>query len=318
MSSTHPASTPRADREGGARWRVANAPCSWGTIENTGSDDRRVDAGTFLDEVAATGYAGTELGDVGFLPPEPERLTAALAGRGLALPAGWVTVRLSDPDRRDANVEAALATARLLRAVGGPAALVNLGPDHSRDPVRTARAGRIRPQDGLDTAGMDAYAAEALHVARAVRDETGLRSAFHPHGGSFVETPDEIDAFLDRTDPELVWLCFDTGHVALGGGEPTACLRRWRDRVALVHLKDFDPAVVARADAEGWGYPELIRHGVFPELGRGAVPFGAVLELLRETDYRGWLVVEQDVLPGLGTPKASAERNRAFLAELGA
>jgi inosose dehydratase len=318
VNASHPAPLTRADREADAGWRVANAPCSWGTIENTGTDDRRVDAATFLDEVAATGYAGTELGDVGFLPAEPERLTAELAERRLALPAGWVTVRLTDPDRRARNVEAALATARLLRSVGGPTALVNLGPDHSRDPVRTSRAGRIRPEDGLDAAGMDAYAAEAHHIARAVRDETGLRSAFHPHGGSFVETPDEIDAFLDRTDPELVDLCFDTGHVALGGGDPVACLRRWRDRVALVHLKDFDPAVVARAETEGWGYPELIRHGVFPELGRGDVRFGAVLDLLRDSDYRGWLVVEQDVLPGLGTPRASAERNRAFLRELGA
>jgi inosose dehydratase len=318
VNASHPAAATRAGREGDAPWRVANAPCSWGTIENTGTDDARVDPDTFLDEVAATGYAGTELGDVGFLPADPERLRAALAERDLALPAGWVTVRLTDPARRAANVDAALATARLLRAVGGPRAIVNLGPDHSRDPVRTARAGRIRPQHGLDAAGMDAYAAEAQHLARAVRDETGLRSAFHPHGGSFVETPDEIDAFLDRTDPELVRLCFDTGHVALGGGDPTACLRRWRERVALVHLKDFDPAVVGRAGAEGWGYPELVRHGVFPELGRGAVRFDAVLDLLRETDYRGWLVVEQDVLPGLGTPRASAARNRAFLRELGA
>lgn len=302
----------------GPHWRVANAPCSWGTIENTGTDAERIDAATFLDEVAETGYDGTELGDLGFLPTEPDALERELSARGLALPAAWVTVRLDDPGRRDANVRAALATARLVRAVGGDGAVVNLGPDHSRHPVRTARAGRIRPEDGLDAAGMDAYAAEAVHVARAVRDATDLRCAFHPHGASWIETPEEIDAFLARTDPDLLGLVFDTGHVALGGGEPVAALGRWHDRVALVHLKDFDPAVVLAADREGWGYPDLVRHGVFPELGRGVVDLGAVLTRLRDAGYEGWLVVEQDVLPGLGSPKRSASRNRRHLRELGA
>ena len=299
------------------RWRVATAPCSWGTGSSDGAESGRVDADTYLDEVAASGYEGTELGPVGFLPDDPGGLAAALEAHDLALPAGWVSIRSGDAGRRATHVEAALTTARLLRAVGGEDAIVNLGPEPACDPLRTARAGRIRPRDGLDEAAMDAFAAEIEAVARAVRHETGLRSAFHPHGASFVETPREIDAFLARTDPQLVDLCFDTGHVALGGGAPADCLRRWRDRVALVHLKDFDPAVVAAADAEGWGYPDLVGHGVFPELGRGAVPFGAVLELLHDPPGRGWLVVEQDVLPGLGTPRASAERNRAYLAELG-
>ncbi len=305
------------DGRDASAWPVGNAPCSWGTIENTGTEADRIDADRFLDEVAEAGYAGTELGDEGFLPSDPDGLRVALDARGLKLIGGWVTVRLNESDHHDASAERAVRTARLLRAVGGEGATVNLGPDHSRIPHRTARAGRIRPEDGLSEAGWRAFADGAERVARAVRDATGLRSAFHPHGASWVETPDEIAALLDRTDPDLVGLCYDSGHVALGGGDPVAVLRRFADRVTLVHLKDFDGTVLGRADDEGWGYPELVRAGVFPELGRGDVDFPTVLRTLHDVGYRGWTVVEQDVLPGQGDPLAANARNRAFLKGLG-
>lgn len=298
-------------------WPVGNAPCSWGTIENTGTEDDRIDPMRFLDELAQTGFTGTELGDVGFLPSDPQELGRALSERGLTLIGSWVTVRLDDPSHHERNVTRALEIARLVRAVGGEGAVINLGPDHSRIPDRRRYAGRILPAHGLDERGFDLYAAGAERVARAVREETGLRCALHAHGASYVETPAEIEAFLRRTDPELVGLCFDTGHIALGGGDPVDDLRRYADRIELVHLKDFDPEVVAEAELHGWDYPEMVRRGVFPELGRGVVEFPAVLERLREMDYRGWLVVEQDVLPGLGTPKESAQRNRTYLEELG-
>jgi inosose dehydratase len=298
-------------------WQVGNAPCSWGTIENTGSEEARVDPSRFLDELTEAGYAGTELGDEGFLPSDANRLRAELQRRGLALTGSWVTVRLDDPDHHEASAQRAVRVARLLREVGGEDAVINLGPDHSRVPHRTARAGRIRPDDGLEESGWRHYTEGAELVARAVRDDTGLRCAFHAHGASWVETPAEIGEFLDRTDAELVGLCFDTGHVSLGGGDPVEVLRSFAQRVTLVHLKDFDPSVLARADAKGWGYPELIRYGVFPELGRGVVDFPAVLDELRRIDYRGWLVVEQDVLPGQGDPLAANRRNRTYLQGLG-
>ncbi|HCP73412.1 MAG TPA: xylose isomerase, partial [Ktedonobacter sp.] len=70
------------------------------------------------------------------------------------------------------------------------------------------------------------------------------------------------------------------------------------------------------ARTEGWDYFKAVQHGVFCELGRGNVPFGIVAEWLRVHDYHGWIVVEQDILPGMGSPKASAQRNRAFLSTL--
>jgi inosose dehydratase len=295
--------------------RVANAPCSWGVIENTPGE--RGGYALVLDEMKETGYIGTELGDWGFMPTAPAELKAELKRRRLALLASWVSVRLYDADHHEPGVEAAVRTARLLAEVAGPDSIIVIGDDHSSISERHDNAGRIRPEHGLDDAGWDLYVAGASRVALAVKRETGLRSVIHHHGSTYVETPSEIEIFLERSDPELIGLCFDTGHYALGGGDPVEGIRRYAGRIWHVHFKDFDPSVLARADDEGWGYQQLIGQGAFSELGKGAVDFPAVLSALREIGYTGWIVVEQDVLPGMGSPRDSAARNREYLQSIG-
>lgn len=300
---------------GAAGVRVGNAPCSWGTIENTGG--QRIDWARMLDELAGSGYRGTELGDWGFMPTDPDALRGELARRGLTMIGSWVTVRLSDEAYHQRGIEQALRVARLLAEVGGPEAIINIGGDHGASELRRNNTGRITPEHGLDERGWRILVRGAERVAEAVRRETGLRSTLHPHGATWVETPDEIEVFLERSDPELLGICFDTGHYALGGGDPVEGIRRHRDRIRLVHFKDFDPAVLARGSEQNLDYQGLIGAGVFSELGRGSVDFAGVLEALREIGYHGWIVVEQDVLPGMGDPKESARRNRDFLAGLG-
>jgi inosose dehydratase len=140
---------------------------------------------------------------------------------------------------------------------------------------------------------------------------------FHHHCAGYVETPPEIEALLSRTDPALLGLCLDTGHLMLAGGDSLAALAQYGDRLWHVHFKDCDPDLAAKSRAEGWDYHTSVRRGIFCELGRGMVPFSSVLDALRARKYSGWIVVEQDVLPGLGTPAASAARNRAYLRRLG-
>ena len=115
----------------------------------------------------------------------------------------------------------------------------------------------------------------------------------------------------------MLGLCLDTGHCTFGGGNPLDVLERWNSRIWHVHLKDCDPNLRARSIREEWDYQQSIRNGVFCELGRGEVDFNGVLSFLRATNYSGWLVVEQDVIPSLGTPLESAQRNRDYLRSLG-
>jgi inosose dehydratase len=150
-----------------------------------------------------------------------------------------------------------------------------------------------------------------------VRSGAGLRTVFHHHCAGYVETPEEIDALMTRTDPALLGLCLDTGHLTFAGGDPLTALSEYGGRIWHVHFKDCEPALAAQSRVEGWDYHMSVRNGIFCELGRGMVPFTGVLDALRARDYAGWIVVEQDVLPGLGTPAASATRNRAYLRRLG-
>jgi inosose dehydratase len=296
--------------------RVANAPCSWGALEFDATE-QPAPASQVLDEMAAAGYAGTELGDWGFLPTDAANLAADVGRRDLALVAAFVPVALARADAIGEGVERAVRTGRLLSDAAGPDAFIVLADDNASVPNRTTRAGRIRDEDGLTAAEWDVFARHAERVAAEVRDATGLRTVFHHHCAGYVETPDEIDALLSRTDPALLGLCLDTGHLTFAGGDPLPALARYGDRIWHVHFKDCDPAVAARSRSEGWDYHTSVRRGIFCELGRGTVPFAGVLDALRLRNYAGWIVVEQDVLPGLGTPAASAARNREYLRGLG-
>jgi inosose dehydratase len=300
--------------------RVANAPCSWGALEFEASV-QPAPASQVLDEMAAAGYDGTELGDWGFLPSLPGALAAEVAQRGLALVAAFVPVALARAEALDEGVARAVRTARLLAdagrigQVGQP--LLVLSDDNASVPDRTNHAGRVGVEHGLTAAQWSAFAQRAERVATEVHDATGLRTVFHHHCAGYVETPREIDALLSRTDPALLGLCLDTGHLMFAGGDPLEALARYGDRIWHVHFKDCEPALAAQSRLEGWDYHTSVRRGIFCELGRGMVPFPTVLDVLRATDYRGWIVVEQDVLPGLGTPAASATRNREYLRVLG-
>jgi inosose dehydratase len=220
-------------------------------------------------------------------------------------------------------VAEAVKVARLLRAVAGadPPILV-LADANGTDPTRTQHAGRITPEMGLSAAEWQTFARGAERVARAVGEETGLVVGFHHHCGGYVETPDEIARLLDLTDPDLLGLVFDTGHYLYGTGQDDgqvvlAGLARFGARLRHMHFKDCHPGVAAQARAAGWDNFTAVRHGVFCELGQGSVPFAPVTAWLCEHHYHGWIVVEQDVLPGLGTPKESAQRNRDYLHGIG-
>jgi len=295
--------------------QVANAPCSWGVIENV--EGERDGWARVLDEMHEAGYAGTELGDWGFMPTDPVVLARELEVRKLKLLASWVTVHLHDPSQLARNEADALRTARQLARVGGLDDLVVLGNDPYTDPARTLHAGRIRPEHGMGEASWKTFADGANRIARAVKRETGLRTVFHHHIGTWVETPAETARLLALTDPELLGLCFDTGHWRFGGGDAVEGIRRHADRIWHVHFKDQEPAVAERSRREGWNAVRSVEHGVFCELGRGDVPFATIVAELGKRGYHGWVVVEQDVLPGTGSPKESARRNREYLRSIG-
>jgi len=122
---------------------------------------------------------------------------------------------------------------------------------------------------------------------------------------------------MERSDPSLLGLCLDMGHYAFGGGDPVEALKEFYPRIWHVHFKDYDPKVGKQAVAENFDYFKSVEEGVFCELGKGNVDFESIVRILLERGYDGWIVVEQDVLPGMGSPKRCASDNREFIRTLG-
>jgi inosose dehydratase len=271
-----------------------------------------------LDELVETGYTGTELGDWGYMPTDPAVLCGELACRNLVMLGAFVPVALKYSGAHEAGIADAVKTARLLAAVGGaPAPFLVLADANGTEAERVRLAGRVTTAAGLSVSEWKTFARGADRLAHVVFEQTGLRTVFHHHCAGYVETPGEIATLLDLTDPGRLGLVFDTGHFLYGAGgincDMISFLDRFADRVWYVHCKDCAPDIARRARAAAWDYFTALRQGIFCELGKGCVDFPALLRWLSARKYQDYVLVEQDILPGMGTPKESAQRNREYL-----
>ena len=296
---------------------VGNAPVSWGVYE---ADRPNPPFARVLDEIAAAGYLGTELGPYGYLPTSPDALAAELKKRDLRLGSSFVPLPLEDASRRARSVDAALAVGRLLASQG----VVEVIVADDEDPARKRIAGRV-PADG--SAGWSerqwADAAATLNaVAGALRFELGMSVVVHHHAGTFVETPAEIDRLMAGTDAEVVGLLLDTGHATYGGGDAVELAGRHAARIRYVHLKDVSGPELGHVRASDVDMDAAWRRGVFCPLGEGVVDFPRVIDTLRANGYAGWMIVEQDVVPDaqgrlVPDPAESARKSREYLRRLG-
>jgi inosose dehydratase len=286
--------------------KLGFGPITWNNEDLPAELAEPVPYTVVLDEVAAAGYAATELGD-GF-PREPAVLRAALEERGLSMPSAWCALRPLEISA-DEDLQATRELCALLSGVG--ATFVNLA-DHGT-PESLAMAGRV---DGvrLDASEWDELARRVAQAAEVAR-EFGLQPLFHAHAGTRVESRAELEEFLRRLPASSVKLVWDVGHAIYGGVDPIDVVRAHPDRIAYIHLKDVDAAVLDRLRREQLGFTDGIRQRVFTELGHGCLDVPGLLRALREVGYDGWLMVEQDStwLP----PAESARVSREYLRGLG-
>jgi inosose dehydratase len=296
--------------------KIANAPCSWGVLEFD-LENKAAGFEQVLDEIMDTGYQGSELGDWGFMPTEPSDLRKELDKRTLTMVGAFVPVLLKDRSRHASGVETAVKTAGLMADAGYPDAFIVLADENGSVRERTLNAGRVTPEMGLTMDEWKIFGEGADLVAKEVKRKTGLRTVFHHHCAGYVETPYEIDTLLSVTDPSLLGLVLDMGHYMFGGGDPVKALKKHSSRIWHIHFKDCHPDIAAKSRNEGWDYFKSVENGVFCELGKGSVDFPEITEQLKKMNYSGWIVVEQDVLPGMGNPKVCAQRNRDYIKSLG-
>jgi inosose dehydratase len=283
-----------------ARASIGAVPILWHNLGVT-------DATTILDEIARLGFEGTQFG-TGF--PEGARLRDELASRDLRLAEVYLPIPATADGPRPDAMDDALKHLQRLHDADGEVLCVAIDGSPDRD----ASAGRgDSPPTPVFTDTAWAALVELLHDIADAAAALGHPTAFHPHAGTFVETPAEIERLVAATDPARIGICLDVGHHIVGGGNPVADLRSLGDRVNHVHLKDVDPDVLADLRAGRFdGVGDAIRNGLFTELGAGILDLDGVIEALGQRDYDGWLMVEQD--RGFGPPSESAAIGRRVLA----
>lgn len=231
-------------------------------------------------DISAAGYEGVEVFDGNLVPyaDRPEVLTELLAATGVELVSVYTGANFVYADVLPDELHRIRSACELARTFGASRLVVGGG---ARRAVGTTDEDHRRLAHGLDT---------VVDLAA----EHGLQASYHPHLGTIVESPAELDRLMQQT---RIGFCPDTAHLAAGGGDPAALIRQYADRLRHVHLKDIDLGTTQ-----------------FLPLGRGDLDFPDIVRAVREADYDSWLVVELDAYDG--EPREAAQSSLAYLQQL--
>lgn len=277
---------------------IGNAPCSWGINYPTGN---AYTWQQYLDEVAASGYRGTELGPFGFLPKDKAVLGPELERRGLTLIGATHVHTFGERAAAPALMSTLRELAPLLRDLGAKHLVI-------MDESNWYPEG----QEGvLDREGWNGLTATVREAQAVIEGEFGLKASFHPHIGTAVEFERQIDRLLEETEIDL---CFDTGHHAFWGQDPLAYMEKVWGRIAYMHLKNVDAAVRQLVLDGKLSVAASYGAGVMAPLPDGAVDIQAVMRFLDDKGFAGPIVVEQDIAENAAeTPLELAKRNYVYM-----
>lgn len=286
--------------------KIGINPISWSN-DDLPSLGGETPLATALAEGREIGYQGFELGNK--FPRESAALRRVLGEYGLELVSGWYSGALA---RRSVEEEIAAVGPHLALLADNGARVMVYG--EVADSIQGLPQPLYKRPRFFTAAQWDAYAERLTRFARHTLAH-GVRLAYHHHMGAYVETPADVDELMRRTGPE-VGLLFDTGHMSFAGGDAVALLARHIGRVCHVHCKDVRPGVVRLARNNDWSFLEAVINGAFTVPGDGVIDFAAVVGVLRDHDYTGWLVVEAEQDPVVAPSYAYAQKGFRTLHEL--
>ena len=291
--------------------QVGNGPDSWGIWFP--SDPKQMPWTRFLDEIVEADYIATELGPYGYLPTDIPTLKAELGKRGLKLPATFIINDFEDQEAWPAIESESLKLGEILAAFDAQffCPIDGFYTDlHTGEPRRPKTLNDDQWKQLIETIN---------RLAAMMREKFGLTLAFHPHADTHVETEEQIERFLDDTDPELVQICLDTGHHAYCGGDAVAFMRRHHKRIPYLHIKNADQEAIDQVRKENIPFAKASQLGMFRDMTKGAVDLPGLRKVMEEVGYSGWVMVEQDLYPLESFDEALviAKQTRAYLREIG-
>jgi inosose dehydratase len=262
-----------------------------------------------VSEMALAGYEGSEIGNK--YPKDKDALKKALDLRELIICNAWFSTFFTSKDEQE-TVDAFIDHCDFLyyqgaRVIGcseqGNSIQGTDLPIFKNKPVYTDDEWK-KVTDGMNRLG-------------DIAQEKGMKVCFHHHMGTGVQTPAEIDKFMDMVNNN-VYLLFDSGHIVFSEGNVQAAydvLEKHVDRVAHVHLKDMRRKVYDKAVSEQWCFLDAVKRGVFTVPGDGITDYKPIFDILEKANYKGWMVVEAEQDPAIANPFEYAKRARAYIKE---
>ncbi len=283
---------------------------------HTGEGERPAET-QVLAEIAQAGYAGAPAG------PHPNRTAQEtldlFAEHQLAPAPGYFSANFQEAAleqeilrhaREHADFAQAAGLTELYVAAGGFDQYIT-----SRGLTRRQVAGNVRPEDGMSDAEFAQFA-RVLNQIGQITLAQGVRSCFHNHVGSTIETRAEIDRLFGLVDRDAVFMGPDTGHLAWAGADVLQFTRDYADSIYTIHIKDVQRSVLEKGVAQEWDYGTFSKQGIWTELGQGFLDIPAIFDVLDAADFEGWIIVETDVTQ-LASPYESAGVSREYLRGLG-
>lgn len=284
--------------------KIAGAPISWGVCEVPGWG-YQMSPERVLTEMKEIGLTATEYGPQGWLPVDAMERKAAIEEFRLQPVGSFFLAVMHDP-----SIDPLPAVDKELdafEAAGGE--FLVLAADSGQDGYDD------RPE--LDETGWQTLFDNMSKIAERC-SERGVTAVLHPHWGTMVQNLDEVERVLDNS---TVGLCLDTGHLTAGGADVVELVRKYADRVGIVHAKDVRADLAAKLLPGELTWSEAIKAGVFTPIGQGDIDFATIVRLLDEAGFDGYYVLEQDIMldeepPADGGPvenaKASLEALKAL------
>jgi inosose dehydratase len=254
--------------------------------------------------MTALGISATEFGPAGFLPEQAAQRADVLKQHNLQAIGGFFPVILHDPSKNP--LDAVSAELDAYEAAG--ASIMVLAAE-------TGVAGYDQRHE-LDAEGWNLFGRNLDAVVKAAADK-GIQAVVHPHVGTMIESTSDVDRVLNDTAANL---CLDTGHLLIGGTDPSQLVRDYAARIGHTHLKDVRKAVAQRVQAGEISYTDGVKTGMYVPLGQGDVGIAGIVRDLLDAGYPGWFTMEQDTIlesePTDEGPVRDVRQSVAFLRQL--
>ena len=285
---------------------LACAPIAW-------TNDDLPDLGaenTFeqcVSEMALAGFTGSEFGNK--YPKDVETLKHKLDVRGMRICNAWFSSLLLS-EGYDATIEAFIKHRDFLHALGAKV----IGASEQGNSIQ-GKDVSIFGEKPVYTDEQWEFIRKGFNKMGELAKEKGMYFTVHHHMGTGVQTAEEIDKLMEITDPDLVYLLFDTGHLSFSGEDVLGVLKKYVNRVKHVHLKSIRKDVIEDAKVKGYSFLDSVRAGSFTVPGDGDFDFTPVFDILDEAGYEGWVVVEAEQDPAKANPYEYAVLARNYIRE---